>query len=157
MKDVYRHLRQRARQLEQHPLFTEWLDDPARPAERKLIFAPMMIDFTMGFRDFNRYFVTTGEGGDALAQALDVHAAEDATHSSLFLEDWVTLGLDERLGWSPSDVFWWMTSDHTQAARRADFELTRLVWQNPDPRLRFALVETMEIAGQVFFRHTVPI
>lgn len=157
MKEVYRHLRQRARQLEQHPLFTEWLDDPARPPERKLIFAPMMIDFTMGFRDFNRHFVTTGEGGDALAQALDVHAAEDATHSALFLEDWVTLGLDERLGWTPSDVFWWMTSDHTLPARRADFELTRLVWRHPDPRLRFAIIETMEIAGQVFFRHTVPV
>jgi hypothetical protein len=50
-----------------------------------------------------------------------------------------------------------MTCDTTRPSRRADFDLTRLAWAHPDPLLRFAIVESMEAAGNLFFRRTVPL
>ncbi|MCS6902049.1 MAG: hypothetical protein RMJ98_20710 [Myxococcales bacterium] len=157
MKTIARHVREKARHLASHPLFTEWLEDPTLPPEQAFLFSPMAIDFVMGFRDLNLYWIIYPQPSNALEEGLNAHAREDATHSRLFLKDWVALGLDEQLGWAPRDLYWWQTSEATFEGRRADFELTRMVFENPDPLLRFAIIESMEEAGNVFFRRTVPI
>lgn len=158
MKRVLRHLSAGARRLSAHPLFTSWLDDATVAPRDKLAFCPVAIDFVMGFRDLNLHFIRYASPRDALEEALNDHAAEDATHSSLFLVDWERLGVDRQLaGWRPRDLYWWITCDRTIANRRLDFELTRLVFENDDPRMRFAIIETMEAAGNLFFRKTVPV
>lgn len=158
MKRVFRHIASGARRLAEHPLFTAWLADERVAPRDKLAFCPVAIDFVMGFRDLNRYFVRYAPPRDALEEALNEHAAEDATHSSLFLTDWERLGVDRQLaGWEPRDVYWWITSDATVRSRRLDFELTSMVFHHEDPLLRFSIIETMEAAGNVFFRRTVPV
>ena len=158
MKRVFRHIAAGARRLADHPLFTAWLADPTIAPRDKLAFCPVAIDFVMGFRDLNRYFVRYAPPRDALEEALNEHAAEDATHSSLFLVDWERLGVDRQLaGWAPRDVYWWITSDATVQSRRLDFELTSMVFHHEDPLIRFSIIETMEAAGNVFFRRTVPV
>jgi hypothetical protein len=157
MKRVFRHVTLGARRLAQHPLFTEWLANDAVAARDKLAFCPVAIDFVMGFRDLNRYFVRYPQPRGPLEEALNEHAAEDATHSGLFVTDWERLGVDDRLGWAPRDLYWWITCDQTVGSRRLDFELTRMVFENEDPLLRFAIIEAMEAAGNVFFRRTVPV
>ena len=117
----------------------------------------MALDFIMGFRDFNKYFVIYPEPKNELEQAINDHAREDQTHSLLLLKDWVALGTDERLGWKPRDLYWWLTSDVTRESRRVDFELISMVYHNPDPLLRFAIIESMEAAGNVFFTRTVKV
>lgn len=65
----------------------------------------------------------------------------------MLLTDWRQLGLDARLqGWTPADLLWWLTGDATAEYRRADFRLAQMVYRNPDPVLRFAIVEAMEAA-----------
>lgn len=157
MKTVFKLVQAEAKRLAAHPLFTEWLASPSISARGKLSFCPVAIDFVMGFRDLNRYYVRYPEPQDDLERALNEHAAEDATHSALFLKDWEILGVDAQLGWKPRDIYWWITSDDTLEARRLDFELATLIHRNRDPRLRFAIIESMEAAGNVFFRRTVPI
>jgi hypothetical protein len=157
MQSVFRAIKGRAARLSRHALFVGWLDDPSLTPEEKLGFVPMGIDFIMGFRDFNHYFVIYPSPRDELEAALNEHAREDATHSLLLLQDWAALGVDARLGWAPRDLYWWMTSEQTARARRLDFELTSLVYHSPDPLLRFAIIESMEAAGNVFFTRTVPV
>jgi hypothetical protein len=156
MKHVVRRIRARVAELSKNPLLG-WLGETAVSPADRLVFLPMSIDFIMGFRDFNRYFITYEKPNDELENALNEHAREDETHSALMLQDWASLGMDERLGWSPRDLYWWMTCDRTQPSRRADFDLTYLAWANPDPMLRFAIIESMEAAGNLFFRRTVPL
>jgi hypothetical protein len=157
MKEVFKRIRARSTELAKNQLFTAWLsDESVAPADR-LAFVPMALDFIMGFRDFNLYYVVYPEPQDDLERALNEHAREDQTHSALLLEDWASLGMDERLGWAPRDLYWWMTDDDTRESRHRDFELMRLTWENPDPLLRFAIVESMEAAGSVFFHRTVPL
>ncbi len=157
MKNVFRHIRRRSRTLAQNPLFVRWLDREDLPAEGKLTFMPMAIDFVMGFRDFNKYFVRYPTPSSPYEEALNSHASEDETHSLLFLEDWDDLGVDERLGWRPRDLYWWITSDWTRESRALDFILTKLVFEHRDPLLRFAIIESMEAAGHVFFKKTADI
>lgn len=157
MKEVFRLIKSQAKELSAHPLFSQWFTNEAISPKGKLSFCPMAIDFVMGFRDFNRYYVIYPEPKNELERALNEHAAEDATHSELFLKDWELLKVNEQLGWTPRDLYWWITCDETLESRRLDFELVRMVHQNPDPLLRFAIIESMEAAGNVFFRRTVPI
>lgn len=157
MKYVTSVIRSRAAALSRNVLLARWLSDTSVDAADRLAFVPMALDFVMGFRDFNRYYVTYPSPQNELEAALNARAREGETHSALLLQDWASLRMDERLGWAPRDLYWWMTSERTALTRRADFDLTRLAWENPDPLLRFAIVESMEAAGEVFFSRTVPL
>jgi hypothetical protein len=155
MKNIFRLIGTKASELSVHPLFTEWFANDTIPARQKFVFTPMAVDFIMGFRDFNRYFVRYPNPTNELEAAINAHAAEDETHSLLLLKDWATLDLDATLRWRPRDLFWWMTSEWTEEARRMDFELISMIWHNADPLVRFAIIESMEAAGNVFFKRTV--
>ena len=155
MKNIFRLIGTKASELSRSPLFADWFADDQIPAREKFIFTPMALDFIMGFRDFNRYFVRYPEPQNELEAAINAHASEDETHSALLLKDWSTLGIDEHLKWYPRDLLWWLTSEWTADARRMDFELISMVWHNPDPLVRFAIIESMEAAGNVFFTRTV--
>ena len=157
MKEVFRLIKAQAKALSAHSLFTDWFASESISARGKLSFCPMAIDFVMGFRDFCKYYVHYPSPDSELERALNEHAAEDATHSALFLQDWELLKVNEQLGWTPRALYWWMTCDETLEARRLDFELASLVHQSRDPLLRFAIIESMEAAGNVFFRRTVPL
>lgn len=157
MRQIYARIHRGGRALAEHPLFSEWLGDEARNPREKLLFAPMAIDYVMGFRDFCAYYVAYPAPKNALEEALTIHAAEDACHSALFLEDWAALGIDAHFNFTPERLFAWMNGPETAPARAADYALTKLAAENPDPRFRFAIIEAMEVAGQVFFRRTVPV
>lgn len=156
MHRVLDHVRDQAASLASHRLF-EWLADDTVEPRARLLFLPMAIDFVMGFRDLNNYFIVYPEPSSELERALNVHAAEDATHSRMFLADWDALAIDELLQWAPRDLYWWMTCDRTEPARRLDFELSSMVFHAKDPLMRFPIIESMEAAGNVFFQRTVPI
>jgi hypothetical protein len=157
MRQIYARIHRGGRALAEHPLFSEWLGDDARNPREKLLFAPMAIDYVMGFRDFCAYYVAYPAPMNALEEALTIHAAEDACHSALFLEDWAALGINAHFNFTPERLFAWMNGPETAPARAADYALTKLAAENPDPRFRFAIIEAMEVAGQVFFRRTVPV
>ncbi len=155
MRVVSNLLRQRREQLRAHPFFT-WLNEEGRPLEQRFAFSPIMVEFIMGFADMNKWFLFYPDPPSALHEAINEHTDEDRTHSRLFIEDWVKLGLNWRLGWSPSDtLWWWFVCDETETIRRLAMETLQLTVQNPDPLVRFPLMQAIEGCGDVFFGNTV--
>ncbi|MGX7824502.1 hypothetical protein ACTG9Q_05380 [Actinokineospora sp. 24-640] len=157
MDEIFRLIETESRRLTQHALFTDWLRNDAIPASEKLIFTPMTLDFIMGFRDLNKHFIRYSTPKNDLELTINSHSSEDETHSALMLVDWASLDMDSHLGWAPRDLYWWLTCDKTAPSRRVNFEIASLMYHHPDPLFRFALVESMEEAGKVFFTQTVPI
>jgi hypothetical protein len=157
MKEVFQLIDAESQKLAKNTLFADWLHHEAVPLREKFLFTPMALDFVMGFRDLNKYFIRYPDPKNEFELAINTHAREDQTHSALLLRDWVALGMDSHFEWAPRDLLWWLTSDDAELSRRIDFEFVSLVYHNPDPLLRFVLVESMEAAGKVFFTRTAPL
>lgn len=135
--------------------FFDWLGgSPLSPRDR-FSFTPLMVDFTMGFADMNKWFLGYEKPQNDLERSINQHTLEDRTHSRLFLENWHALGLDQQLDWSTSQTLWWLyQSEETLPVRRFGWDILRLSVQYPDPLVRFALMEAIEICGDVFFGNT---
>jgi hypothetical protein len=135
--------------------FFDWLSSAAAPARERFCFTPLMVDFTMGFADMNKWFLGYENPRNDLEASINQHTLEDRTHSKLFLENWHALGLDDQLGWSASQTLWWLYhSPATLPVRRFGWDILRLSVEYPDPLVRFSLMEAIEICGDVFFGNT---
>jgi len=157
MKRVVQQFRLGRLQVEAHPFF-EWIDSERVPLEKRFIFSPVMIDFIMGFADMNKWFFHYPTPQNALERAINSHTEEDGTHSRLFYDNWYTLELDDVERWPAGQMLWWMFhSRETTTVRRFGMTILDLAVNNPDPKVRFALMEAIEICGDVFFSHTAPI
>lgn len=138
--------------------FFDWLRLAPVPLADKLAFSPVLADFIMGFADMNKWFITYAAPTTAFEHMLNEHSREDQTHSRLFVDEWTKLGLDEQLGWTASEtLWWWFWCRETEVIRRAAMETLGLAERNPDPLVRFALVEAIETCGDVFFSNTCSI
>lgn len=142
-----------------HPFFS-WLRRPAGvPLDRRLDFAVAAAPFIMAFRDVNLWALRYLEPRDEYEWVISRGTFEDATHSRMFVEDWLSLGLDERLGWQASDMLWWLfISGQQEPMRRAGMRyLSFAVEDEGNPVIRFAHSEAGEATGHVFLSHTAPI
>ncbi len=157
MKRIWQQLRGGRARVAAHPFFG-WLNSDAVPLERRFVFAPVMIDFIMGFADLNKWFLSYEAPQNSLERAINEHTEEDRTHSLLFYENWTTLALGEIGSWTPGKMLWWMFhADGTETVRRFGMELLEMSVKHPDPLVRFPMMEAVEICGDVFFGHTAPI
>jgi hypothetical protein len=155
MKTVSSHVQERKRLLAKHPFF-EWFNGCGRPLEDRFLFPPIVADFVMGFADMNKWFLSYPRPETSLHQAINEHTQEDRTHSRLFVEDWIKLRFDERLGWAPSNtLWWWFLGPETEIIRRFAMETLDLAVKHPDPLMRFSMIEAVENCGDVFFGSTV--
>lgn len=158
METVLRDIEDRAERLHAHPLF-EWVDSDDVPPETKLTLLPCLVNFTMGFRDLNKWVLRYPHPRNDLECGIDAHTFEDQTHSRLFLEDWERLGIDDSLGWRASETLWWLfLADDNEVSRSHGSYLRSIaVADEGDPLLRFAHSEVIEACGSVFFRHISPV
>jgi hypothetical protein len=154
MRNVLRHVAERRVIINEHPLF-EWMRTADIPIEERLALLPVMANFSMGFRDVNKWVLRYPHASGELERGINIHTFEDQTHSHLFLEDWRLLDLDKRLGWTASDTLWWLfLADANEAARRHGvYFLSLQAADKDDPLLRFAQSEVIEACGAVFFSH----
>ena len=157
MKRVWKQLKARRAEIASHPFFA-WLNASTVPLEQRFLFTPVMIDFIMGFADMNKWFLSYPNPQDELEHGINQHTEEDRTHSRLFHENWYTLDLEETFSWPPGKVLWWMfESSDSAIVRRFGMEVLDLAVIYPDPRIRFVMMEAIEICGDVFFANTAPI
>jgi hypothetical protein len=56
MQEIMAIKRERAQRLAGHPFYA-WLQGTSVPTARKLLFAPIMVNFVMNFRDMNKWFL----------------------------------------------------------------------------------------------------
>ncbi|MCX2185027.1 hypothetical protein KV205_31595 [Streptomyces sp. SKN60] len=158
METVLRHIERRREVLGKHPFF-EWVVSNETPLGDRLTFLPMLSNFSMGFRDVNKWVLRYPQAGNVLEEGINLHSFEDETHSRLFLDDWRRLGLDERLGWRASDTLWWLfLAEANEVARGHGIRFLSLAAADEgDPLLRFAHSEVIEACGAVFFGYVAPI
>ncbi|MER7826256.1 hypothetical protein ABTX85_27265 [Streptomyces sp. NPDC096097] len=139
--------------------FLRWLGETdVVPAERKLRIGLLCAPFAMSFRDINVYHVSYGDDADMTPQQrlLSEHAAEDGTHSKLFLRDARTLEWDALTGFSAGQSLYWLTAHpHTEVDRAVAIRLAAQLASTSNPRLRYPLVETIEVTGHAFFAQIV--
>ena len=142
----------------EHPFFM-WVRSKKEPTEQKLEIVPAMTVFVMNFRDMNQWVIRFKDPDNPFKEVINGSTTEDATHSKLFLEDWRKLHFDDRLGWKPSDVMWWLfLSPDMEPFRRYGVEFMKLcVEDNNDVFVRFAHSEAGEACGNVFFKHISPL
>jgi hypothetical protein len=154
MKDVIAHIARRKRRIAAHP-FYHWLASGDTPLAHRFDFAPILVNFIMGFSDMNRWFMRYENPSGDHERAINRHTHEDETHSRLFVEDWRKLGLDQRLGWTASDTLaWYHAAPATELFRAHAMDILRMLTQHEDPLVRFALMESIEAWGHVMFSAT---
>ncbi len=157
MEQVLAVIARRRAEIDRHPLY-RWMESDAVPLEQRFVFAPLFANFILGFRDMNRWFMRYPQPATVHEKAINRHTEEDETHSALFLEDWVELGLDDRLGWGVEDTMaWFYVAPETEVFRRYAQRIVQMCVETPDPLVRFGFMEAIETCGHVFFGHTAPL
>jgi hypothetical protein len=157
VKHVIDQIERRKRSAAEHP-FYDWLRGGAVALEDRFIFAPVFVNFIMGFSDINRWFMRYKAPEGPFERVNNRHTFEDETHSRLFLEDWKKLGLDGHLGWAASDMIaWYFAAPETEVFREYGMEIMRMSTLHEDPFLRFAFMEAIEACGNLFFTATAPV
>lgn len=157
MQKVLAVVGQRRAEIDQHPLY-RWMASDAAPLEQRFVFAPLFANFILGFRDMNRWFMRYPHPETVYEEAINRHTVEDETHSALFLDDWVELGLDAVLKWGVEDTMaWYYAAPETEVFRRYAMRIVQMCVENQDPMVRFGIMEAIETCGHVFFGHTAPI
>ncbi len=144
--------------LQEHPFFA-WLRSGGVPLDRRLDFAPAAALFIMQFRDMNLWALSYPEPRNEYEWVITRGTFEDRQHSRMFVDDWRSLGLDERLGWRASDMLWWLfVSDQQELMRRSGMDFLRFaVADGGNPLIRFAHSEAGEATGHVFLSQSAPI
>lgn len=147
-----------AQRFKQHDLIQTWIrSNRKRPHQTLVCMTPAMIEFVMGFEDFNQYYLRypDTQTQTSFEKVINAHTYEDATHSRLFLKEWDTLEVDSLLDWKYSDYMHSVMTTFDATMKRQGLKLYRLAYYHPYPFERFALMETIETAGKVFFSATV--
>lgn len=148
-----------AQRFKQHHLIQSWIRHNRKKNHQTLAYMmPPMIEFVMGFEDFNQYYLRypcNTQTPNSLEEVINAHTYEDATHSRLFLKDWDTLGVDTLLSWKYSDYMHSIMTTWDATMKKQGLKLYRLAYYHPYPFERFALMETIETAGKTFFSATV--
>jgi hypothetical protein len=144
--------------LAEHPFFTRWVRLRDLPADTKFMFAPIMANFVMNFRDMNKWFIRFGKPKSVFEEVINGNTYEDETHSRLFLEDWEKLELDDALGWRASDMIWWLfLAAETEPFRGFGMRFSRMcIADGGDVLMRFAHSEAGEACGNCFFEAVAP-
>ncbi|MEZ4447268.1 MAG: hypothetical protein R3B72_49770 [Polyangiaceae bacterium] len=154
-RDLDLYHQHRATRAAAHP-FYEWLAGAALPpVERLQRFLPIWAFDMLGYRDLNKYVFHYANPGDELERAVNEVAANLASHSQLFLNDWLALGLDAALRWPASDTMDFLFLDSVMDRHRHTliaFGMLGLRHQNAIERLW--LMEALETSGHAFFRAT---
>ncbi|HEY6558103.1 MAG TPA: hypothetical protein VI072_12550 [Polyangiaceae bacterium] len=155
MREVTARIEDRTRQLHDHAFF-RWLNDANCPLDQRFAFSPVLVEFIMGFSDMNKWFLSYREPETRFHEEINEHTLEDRTHSRWFVDDWIKLDFNGRLGWSASEtLWWWFLCGETELIRRLAMETLELTVQHEDPLERFAMMQAIEACGDVFFGNTV--
>jgi hypothetical protein len=81
-----------------------------------------------------------------------------AGHSALFLNDWISLGLDDHLGYTASDTLELVFLDPDMDLHHEhQIEVAKLALRHTDPALRWWMMTALESTGDTFFAHTRPL
>jgi hypothetical protein len=151
MRGLYPIIEERRQRYAEHSFIRFLREDGISPQQR-LSYAPFVAHWVLTFAEINRVFLRDEDSHERYQHIVNRHAEEDARHWSWFLRDLETLGYDvpctlvEALRFVWSDAGW-----HTREMGYYTIGVAR----DADPRLRLAIVETLESMGNVWLEATL--
>lgn len=138
----------------QHPFFRRLREGPEEAADKLRSFLPLWAMDVLGYRDLQHY-VFHYDAPEGLESMINAWVSNLETHSTLFLEDWRALGLDERLGWGARETMAFCFLDEAMDVHRRNIiAFTKIGLRHPEPVLRFWLMLALERSGEAFFANT---
>lgn len=151
MKDVISYIKDKRKEYGGHAFFTELLDNPALPGEKRLRWAPSILPFIMGYADLNDSVFrksATGNAGDRLQAMLSAHTYEEDFHWQWLLNDLSRLHANPPLLLSDSVRVMW--SEEFKHSRVLTLELAALGLRAPT-YVVFAMMEAIEAVSITIF------
>ncbi|HTV17949.1 MAG TPA: hypothetical protein VMG12_04740, partial [Polyangiaceae bacterium] len=120
--------------------------------------APLWGVDIVSYRDFNELVLRYEQPATAAERTINRWSEDLASHGVLYLRDWLTLGLDELLGWKMGDaVTYYFLGEHTEVHRRNMSKVKKLAMTHRAPPLRWWLMLALEQSGEVLFETTRPL
>ena len=147
---VNKYIKNNNVKFSEHALFS-FLSDPSIDPRQRLLIAPCMAFFAMGFRDLNKYVYREVIDNDIFQEIVNEHTLEDERHSAWFIADYRRLDIDQKLTFTDSLCFLW--GRETIGVRRAIYDFSALLRYAP-PLFRYVVLESLEGHGHVLFTAT---
>ena len=154
--EVRRAIDARKKKTARHPFFT-WLreEQGVLPLQKLQRFIPMWAMDILGYRDLNRYILRYAKPQNREERLINRWVDALETHSSLFLNDWDALSMDDVLGWNARNTLKFLFLDKdTDVHRRNIASFIKLGFAHPKPELRYWFMEALESSGDAFFQNT---
>lgn len=130
-----------------HPFFS-YLNNESVSIEHRLRFLPNIAHFVMSFSDINKYILPFSQPQNALEEAVNTHAKEDAEHWPWFLTDLRNTGANEAKDFTEHLAFLW--SDKLKNSRKLTYKLIQYLTDQP-AKMRLVVIEVMEATGNATF------
>lgn len=104
----------------------------------------------MSFGDFNKFIIPIENPKNDLEMAINIHAAEDATHWPWYINDLRTLNQNQS---QPiTETLEWLWSTEMEGNRKLMYGLIEMMTQQP-AKIRLAIIEAIEATGRVAFTY----
>jgi len=153
MRTVLSYIDEQQECYEQHPFFTEIVDNVALRGNERLAWAPCVVPFIMGYSDLNKYVFrdeTSERRHDPLQRLLNVHTYEEDFHWQWMLDDLDRLTVNPTMPLSESVRVLW--SPDLSVSRQLCLRLAALTATLPVAGV-YATVEAIEAVSVTIFRH----
>lgn len=148
MKRILEQIETKKQELAQSSFLTFIEDSTLDPRER-FAFVPCLAPFAMAFMDLNKYVLRDDASQDPVQQMINIHSREEDEHWRMYVKDLRTLNMDTTMDLTSALRLLW--GQHCKRTRMLTYELAALVARNPDPRIRFLIVEAVEGTADVAF------
>lgn len=145
MKEVLALIEKRKQEFAQLPFF-QYLQDKSIDPRQRLVWAPCIAPFAMGFGHLNKYDLRKEPTEDPIQALINTHTYEDDHHWIWFLEDLEKLGLNQSMKFSDSMKFFW--GDETYKTRLICHQIAQYTFQK-EPIIVLAAIEAIEATGNV--------
>ncbi len=152
MKAVLEYIETRRRAFERAPFFRDLVDNTQLSARERLLWAPAMLPFVMGYLDLNQsVFRDEALADDPIQAEINRHTYDEDFHWQWLLDDLETLGLDLSMPMTHTVRFLW--SDELPRSRQLPLELA-VMTRGASPWGRLVIIEAIESISITIFRHT---
>ena len=145
MREVLALIEKRKQEFAQLPFFKYLQDTSINPYQR-LVWAPCIAPFAMGFGHLNKYDLRKEPAEDPIQKVINTHTYEDDHHWIWFLEDLEKLKLNQSMKFSDSMKFFW--GDETYNTRQVCHQIAQYTFQK-EPIIVLAAIEAIEATGNV--------
>ncbi|KAF2072031.1 hypothetical protein CYY_006665 [Polysphondylium violaceum] len=147
MQKIKQIIKSEKNKFASHELFNNMKNEDF-PVEKRLLFLPSIAPFAMMFSDLNKYILPYSSPKDKYEEAINAHAAEDASHWPMFINDIQVLNLNSKQRFNSTLQYLW--SDEIRESRKVCYELIPL-FRKDSATLRYITIESLEATGRVFF------